>query len=77
MLPEEWDKRLVDLNVRALQDADLAWADCVFVSGMIVQKDSARRLDRALQGGGPDGGGRRPALHHGSTRRFPRWTTSC
>ena len=41
MLPAEWEKRLVDLNVTSLTQADLAWADYVFVSAMIVQRDSA------------------------------------
>jgi radical SAM superfamily enzyme YgiQ (UPF0313 family) len=44
MLPPEWEKRLVDLNVSSLTQADLAWADYVFVSAMIVQRDSARAL---------------------------------
>ena len=44
MLPEEWAKRLVDVNVRKLRERDLAWADVVFVSGMIAQRDSAREL---------------------------------
>ena len=44
MLPSEWEKRLVDLNVTSLTQADLAWADYVFVSAMIVQRDSARAL---------------------------------
>jgi radical SAM superfamily enzyme YgiQ (UPF0313 family) len=44
MLPSEWEKRLVDLNVTSLTPADLAWADYVFVSAMIVQRDSARAL---------------------------------
>jgi hypothetical protein len=48
MLPAEWEKRLVDLNVTSLTQADLAWADYVFVSAMIVQRDSARTLDRSL-----------------------------
>ncbi len=42
MLPFEWEKRLVDLNVMALTDEDLAWADYVFISAMIVQRESAR-----------------------------------
>jgi radical SAM superfamily enzyme YgiQ (UPF0313 family) len=42
MLPSEWEKRLVDLNVMDLTDEDLAWADYVFVSAMIVQRESAR-----------------------------------
>ncbi|HSG44632.1 MAG TPA: radical SAM protein, partial [Anaerolineales bacterium] len=42
MLPFEWEKRLVDLNVIDLTDKDLAWADYVFISAMIVQRKSAR-----------------------------------
>ena len=44
MLPAEWKKRLVDLNVTSLNPKDLAWANYVFVSAMIVQRDSAREL---------------------------------
>jgi radical SAM superfamily enzyme YgiQ (UPF0313 family) len=44
MLPAEWEKRLVDLNVVTLSDADLAWADYAFIGGMIVQRESARRV---------------------------------
>jgi radical SAM superfamily enzyme YgiQ (UPF0313 family) len=44
LLPEAWPKRLVDLNVTTLRDRDLEWADCVLISGMTVQRESARRL---------------------------------
>lgn len=44
MLPEHWAKRLVDVNVRNLQDNDLEWADLVFISGMIAQQVSAHEL---------------------------------
>ena len=44
LLPAAWEKRLVDLNVRALTDADLAWADYAFVGGMVVQRESAREV---------------------------------
>ena len=44
MLPKEWGKRLVDLNVRKLTEKDLASADVVFVSAMIAQRESARAL---------------------------------
>jgi radical SAM superfamily enzyme YgiQ (UPF0313 family) len=44
MLPADWDLRLVDQNVTRLTDADLAWADCALVSGMIVQRDSAHQV---------------------------------
>ena len=44
MLPPEWGKRLVDLNVRRLTAKDLAWADMVFLGGMAVQEDSVRQI---------------------------------
>ena len=42
MLPGEWEKRLVDMNVKTLDDRALKWADYVFISGMTVQGKSAR-----------------------------------
>lgn len=42
LLPEAWPKRLVDLNATRLSETDLAWADCVFLSAMAVQRGSAR-----------------------------------
>jgi len=44
MLPPEWEKRLVDLNVTGLSSKDMAWADYAYISAMIVQRDSAREL---------------------------------
>ncbi len=44
MLPKEWSQRLVDTNVRRLTKRDLAWADCAFVSAMVVQRESARQV---------------------------------
>jgi len=44
MLPADWAKRVVDVNVRKLREKDLAWADVVFISGMIAQQDSAHEL---------------------------------
>jgi radical SAM superfamily enzyme YgiQ (UPF0313 family) len=50
MLPREWNKRLIDMNVRNLTTQDLAWADYVFLSAMIVQQASAREvIDRCNQ----------------------------
>jgi len=60
MLPESWQKKLVDINVQALEDQDILWADYVFISAMIAQKNSARQVaDRcrslgvSVVGGGP------------------------
>ena len=44
MLPPEWSKRLVDVNVTKLTDEDLAWADYAFISGMVVQRTSAQHI---------------------------------
>jgi radical SAM superfamily enzyme YgiQ (UPF0313 family) len=60
MLPREWELRLVDLNVRRLTDADVRWADWVFLSAMIVHQESVREivqrckvLGRPIIAGGP------------------------
>jgi radical SAM superfamily enzyme YgiQ (UPF0313 family) len=44
MLPAEWNKRLVDVNATNLTDADLAWADYVFISAMTVQRESTHQI---------------------------------
>jgi radical SAM superfamily enzyme YgiQ (UPF0313 family) len=49
MLPSEWEKRLVDLNVTNLTDEDMAWADYVFLSAMVVQRESARSVIHRCQ----------------------------
>lgn len=44
MLPAQWDKRLVDMNVQPLSDEQLQWADYVFISAMTVQRESAESV---------------------------------
>jgi len=44
MLPAGWDLRLVDANVGPLRDADLAWADLVLISAMLIQEHGAREI---------------------------------
>lgn len=44
MLPHAWKRRLVDMNVRQLTDTDIGWADMIFLSAMIVQKESLREV---------------------------------
>ncbi|MDY6970843.1 MAG: B12-binding domain-containing radical SAM protein [Thermodesulfobacteriota bacterium] len=52
MLPKEWSKRLIDINVKKLTEIDLAWADYVFVSAMVVQRESARSIISQCKGAG-------------------------
>ena len=60
MLPSEWQKTLVDLNIRELQDNEITRADYVFLSAMSVQEKSARsviercgKLGTKVVAGGP------------------------
>jgi radical SAM superfamily enzyme YgiQ (UPF0313 family) len=60
MLPREWDLKLVDMNTSRLSDKDIRWADMVFISAMVVQKDSAKsvikrckKLGATVVAGGP------------------------
>ena len=60
MIPEEWERKLVDMNVSKLKDKDIKWADYVFVSAMAVQKGSVvevvkrcKALGAKIVAGGP------------------------
>lgn len=60
MLPQKWNKRLIDLNTAHLRDADILWADYVFISAMAVQSASVNtiidhciRLNVKTVAGGP------------------------
>jgi len=60
MLPEEWEKKLVDMNTGRLRDSDIQWADYVFISAMVVQRQSTKDVIRRCRelgvktvGGGP------------------------
>ncbi len=60
LMPSEWPKRLVDVNVDKLTDADLEWADMVFIGAMAIQRESAmeiiaraRAAGTIVVGGGP------------------------
>jgi radical SAM superfamily enzyme YgiQ (UPF0313 family) len=52
MLPPTWEKKLVDLNTTGLSQKDLLWADTVFISAMVVQRDSARSIIRRCKEAG-------------------------
>jgi hypothetical protein len=56
----QWEKRLVDVNVAPLRDEDLAWADMVFISAMVVQEAGAKdviarakAMGKRIVAGGP------------------------
>jgi radical SAM superfamily enzyme YgiQ (UPF0313 family) len=44
MLPEDWEIKLVDLNVNSLIEKDIMWADMVFISAMSIQRESVNQL---------------------------------
>lgn len=60
LLPRRWELRVHDMQLDALRDDDLAWADVVLVTGMLVQSPSirevlrrARRMGKRTVLGGP------------------------
>ncbi len=60
MLPPAWERKLIDLNVRPIKEADLLWADYVFIGAMSVQSESAKQVveqckkaDKMIVAGGP------------------------
>lgn len=44
--------RLVDLNGRDIAEKDLDWADCAFISAMVVQWEAVRRIAARLKEAG-------------------------
>jgi hypothetical protein len=44
MLPDMWEKKMIDMNVETLLDEHLGWADLVFISAMSVQKESVKEV---------------------------------
>ena len=62
ILPHAWKARLIDMNAENLMDSDIKWADIIFVSAMIVQRDSVEDVvmrvkgidgDKVVVAGGP------------------------
>lgn len=44
LLPKNWNKKLIDMNVEKLKDKDLLWSDFVFISAMSVQIKSVQEV---------------------------------
>ena len=60
LLPQEWEMRLVDLNVRQVTEQDWQWAEVVMISAMYIQRDGlfalaaeAKRRGKTVVAGGP------------------------
>jgi radical SAM superfamily enzyme YgiQ (UPF0313 family) len=49
MLPHGWEKKMIDMNVDKLLDNDINWADVVFISAMIVQKESVKEVIKKIK----------------------------
>lgn len=66
MFPPEYGLRVVDMNVSALEDADLEWADFVFISAMITQRGTLPTVvERCNTAGVPVvAGGPYPTSYH-------------
>ncbi|MBN2092805.1 DUF4070 domain-containing protein [candidate division KSB1 bacterium] len=44
MLPKDWERKLIDMNLSRLTDDDIRWADFVFLSGMNVHVESMKQV---------------------------------
>ena len=60
LLPADYNKKLIDMNVTELKDKDILWADYVYISAMSVQSQSAdeviercKSLNTKMWAGGP------------------------
>lgn len=52
LLPQEWQLRLVDLNVEPVTDQHWNWADLVMISGMFIQRHNLLPLVREAKSRG-------------------------
>lgn len=52
LLPQDWDIRVIDENVRVVEDEDLAWADFVLLGSKIVHRGRALELIRRIKASG-------------------------
>ncbi|MBI9043267.1 MAG: B12-binding domain-containing radical SAM protein [Anaerolineaceae bacterium] len=70
MLPEDWQLRLLDLNISKIKKKDIIWADIILISAMNIQKKSTievikncKSLGKTIVAGGP--------LFTGEFEQFP------
>jgi radical SAM superfamily enzyme YgiQ (UPF0313 family) len=70
LLPEDWEKKLIDLNISDLKDEYIQWADYIFISAMDIQRSSVQSLinrisqfNKKIIAGGP--------LFTESSEKFP------
>ena len=48
MLPEKWERKLIDLNCNQLSNKAIEWADLVFISAIVGQKNSTKQIIKAV-----------------------------
>src|SRR5215210_4989054 len=51
-MPESWPVRFIDENIKPASDADFAWADVVLVTGMHIQAEQIRDIQRRAHAAG-------------------------
>lgn len=74
LLPDHWERKLVDTNIHRLSDRDIEWADMIFLSAMDVQRKSVKRIIKQVKAKGKPivAGG---PLFTGESESFPQIDT--
>lgn len=49
LLPDHWERKLVDTNIHRLSDRDIEWADMIFLSAMDVQRKSVKKIIKQVK----------------------------
>ena len=49
MLPNHWEKKLIDMNCETLKEEHIKWADYVLISSIVGQKQSTKKVVNKVQ----------------------------
>lgn len=49
LLPDSWQRQLVDLNIEPLKSSQIEWADMILITAMLVQKESLHEVIERCQ----------------------------
>lgn len=48
-MPDDWEIKFIDMNVQKLNNEEIYWSDYVFISSMLVQKESVNKIIKKVK----------------------------